>query len=145
MSELAGILVLIGRILFVIFPAYISGYSFHVKNPKAAEGYAKAMGFPAPAIAGTGAGIWLILASISIAVGIFPDVGALMIAAFVAVAAFYFHAYWKIGDPDQKQTQSAFFWRNVMMFAACLIMFAFFASVGPALRYSVTDALFDIS
>lgn len=145
MSELAGILVLIGRILFVIFPAYISGYSFHVRNPKAAEGYAQAMGFPMPAIAGTGAGIWLILASISIAVGIFPDVGALMLAAFVIVAAFYFHAYWKVEDADQKQTQSMFFWRNVMIFAACLIMFAFFASVGPALRYSLTDALIDLN
>jgi uncharacterized membrane protein YphA (DoxX/SURF4 family) len=144
-SDLAGILVLVGRIMFVIFPAYISGYSFHVKNPKAAEGYAQAMAFPAPSMAGTVAGIWLILASISIAVGIFPDVGALMLAAFVAVAAFYFHAYWKVEDPEQKQTQSMFFWRNVMIFAACLIMFAFFASIGPALRFSVTDAVLDIS
>lgn len=145
MSDVAGIIVLVGRILFVIFPAYVSGWMFHVKNPKAAEGYAQAMGFPMPAIAGMVAGLWLIVASVSIAVGIFPDIGSLMLAAFVAPAALYFHAYWKLEDADQRQTQSMFFWRNVMIFAACLMMFAFFASVGAGLRYSVTDALVDLN
>jgi uncharacterized membrane protein YphA (DoxX/SURF4 family) len=98
MSDVAGIVVLVGRILFVIFPAYVSGWMFHVKNPEAAEGYAQAMGFPMPAIAGMVAGLWLIVASVSIAVGIFPDIGSLMLAAFVAPAALYFHAYWKLED-----------------------------------------------
>lgn len=135
---------LMGRILFVIFPAYISGFSFHVKNPKAAEGYARAMGFPAPGAAGTVAGVWLIASSLSIALGIFPDLGSLMLGAFVTVAAFYFHAYWKVEDAEQKQTQSSLFWRNMMMLAACLIMFGFFASVDGALPYAVTGSLFDL-
>jgi putative oxidoreductase len=144
-SDVAGIIVLVGRILFVIFPAYVSGWSFHVKNAKAAEGYAQAVGFPVPSVAGTVAGAWLIVASISIAVGIFPDIGALMLAAFVAFAAWYFHAFWKLEAGDMKQTQSMSFWRNVMIFASCLVMFAFFTSVGEGLRFSVTDALIDLS
>ena len=37
------------------------------------------------------------------------------------------------------------FWRNVMIFASCLIMIGFFASVGDALPYSVTRALIDLN
>lgn len=145
MSAEAGIIILIGRILFVIFPAYVSGYSFHIKASKMAEGYAQSVGFPIPGLAGWPSGVWLVLGSASIALGIWPDVGALMIAAFVIPAAWYFHRFWEVEDPNQKQFQTMFFYRNVMIFAACLIMFGFFASVGDALRFAVTGSLFDLS
>ncbi|MGH2554746.1 MAG: DoxX family protein [Actinomycetota bacterium] len=145
MSDVAGIIILIGRILFAIFPAYVSGYSFHVKASKMAEGYAQSVGFPMPGIAGWPAGLWLVLGSVSIALGIWPDLGALMIAAFVIPAAWYFHRFWEIEDANQKQAQTMFFYRNVMILAACLIMFGFFASVGDALRFAVTGSLFDLS
>lgn len=140
----AGIIVLVGRILFVIFPAYVSGYSFHVKNPKMAEGYAQSMGFPIVALAGIPAGIWLEVASLSVAFGIWPDVGALMFAAFATIAALYFHRFWEVEDPNQKQAQTQFFYRNVMMVAACMIMFGFFAAVDEGLRFTVTGSLIDL-
>ena len=145
MSDAAGIIILIGRILFVIFPAYVSGYSFHVKASKMAEGYAQSVGFPVPAVAGWPAGLWLVVASISVALGIWPDIGALMIAAFVIPAAWYFHRFWEVEDPNQKQAQTMFFYRNVMMLAASLIMFGFFAGVGDALRFAITGPLIDLT
>ena len=145
MSDVAGIIILIGRILFVIFPAYVSGYSFHLKASKMSEGYAQSVGFPMPGLAGWPAGVWLVLASISIALGIWPDVGALMMAAFVIPAGWYFHRFWEVEDPNQKQAQTMFFYRNVMILAASLIMFGFFASVGEGLRFAVTGSLFDLS
>jgi putative oxidoreductase len=144
MSVAAGIFVLIGRILFVIFPLYVSGYSFHLKQPKAAEGYAQSVGFPYPPVAGTPAGIWLVVASISVALGIFPDIGALMFAAFVIAAAWYFHRFWEIEEPNQKQAQTMFFYRNVIMLGASLIMFGFFAAVDEGLRFAVTGSLIDL-
>jgi putative oxidoreductase len=141
----AGIIILIGRILFVLFPAYVSGYSFHMKNPKAAEAYAQSVGFPFPGLAGMPAGLWLILASISVGFGIWPDIGSLMFAIFVIPAAWYFHRFWAVEDPGQKQAQTMFFWRNVMMLGASLIMFGFFASVGSSLRFAMTGSLIDLS
>ena len=141
MSDAAGIIVLIGRLLFVIFPLWVSGYQFHIKNPKMAEGYAQAMAFPMPALAGIPTGVWLVVSSISIALGIFPDIGALMMAVFAAVAAWYFHRFWMMPE-DQKQNQTMFFYRNVMIFAASLIMFGYFTGVG--VRYSITGPLIDL-
>jgi putative oxidoreductase len=144
-STPAGIIILIGRILFVIFPAYVSGYQFHIKNPKAAEAYSQSVGFPFPPLAGYPAGLWLTLASTSVAFGIWPDIGALMFAVFVLPAAWYFHRFWEVEDPGQKQAQTMFFWRNMIMLGSSLIMFGFFASVGPALRFALTSSLIDLS
>lgn len=144
MNATAGIIVLIGRIMFVIFPAYVSGYSFHLRYPKMAEGYAESMGFPIVAMAGIPAGIWLVLASISVGLGIWPDVGALMFVAFATIAALYFHRFWSIEDQAQKQAQTQLFYRNVMMVAACLIMFGFFAAVDEGLRFTVTGSLINL-
>lgn len=144
MSEAAGIIVLIGRILFVLFPGYESGFKFHLRQAKAAMGYAQSGKFPVPLLGGWPAGLWLVTASVSIAVGIFPDIGALMLAVFVTVAALYFHRFWQVTDPGERYVQTAYFYRNVIMLGACLIMFGFFALVGDGLRYAVTGSLIDL-
>ena len=144
MDATAGIIVLIGRILFVIFPGWISGTKFHLRQPQGAEGYAQSAGFPMPKLASYPAGAWLVIASLSIAVGVFPDIGALMLGVFVTIAAPYFHAFWKIEDPAERYVQSSYFWRNVIILGACLVMFGFFATVDEALRFAVTGSLIDL-
>jgi putative oxidoreductase len=143
MSDAAGIVQLIGRILFAGYFAYV-GAGFHIAMSKTAEGYASSTGFPIPAIAGWPTGIWMVAGALSIALGIWPDIGVLMIAAFAIVAAAYFHRFWELDDQMQKQTQQQLFGRNVIIVGACLVMFAFFGAAGDALRYSITGPAFDL-
>ncbi|HEY3209551.1 MAG TPA: DoxX family protein [Actinomycetota bacterium] len=142
MSAATGAIVLVGRILFASFFGAVAGVG-HIRRSAQMEGYAKGAGFPVPDIAGWPVGIWLIAGAVSIAVGIWPDIGALMIAAFLLPAAWFFHRFWTVGDPMQKMTQTQLFWRNVIGLGACAIMFGMFVALGPALRFSVTSALFD--
>ena len=144
MSTTAGIIVLIGRILFVLFPAYESGFKFHLRNPQGAVGYAQSANFPAPALASWPAGLWLVVGGLSIALGIWPDIGALMLGFFVVVAALYFHRFWEVEDPAQRYVQTSYFYRNVIILGACLIMFGFFAAVDEALRFSITGSLISL-
>jgi putative oxidoreductase len=139
-SDAAGIVFLIGRILFVVF-FLISGLGFHVAKSAQAEGYARQMGFPLPGIAGWPTGIWMTVAALSIALGIWPDIGALMLCAFAIIAALYFHRFWATEDESQKQTQQQLFFRNMIIVGGGLSFFAFFASAGPGLRFSITEAL----
>ncbi|MGH2724140.1 MAG: DoxX family protein [Actinomycetota bacterium] len=141
MSDAAGILVLIGRILFSVFFIF-AGLGFHVAKSKMAEGYAGQSGFPFPSLTGWPTGLWMTAGALSVSLGIWPDVGALMIAAFVIPAALYFHTFWKIDDPMQKQTQQAYFFRNVIALGGVLLMVGFFAAVGSGLRYAITEPLF---
>lgn len=144
MSDVAGAFVLAGRVIFAVFFGFVAGYGGHVKMSKMLEGYAQSVKFPLAAIAGWPTGLWLIAGALSIALGVWPDVGALMIIAFLLPAAAYFHRYWELADDDpQKQMQTGFFWRNVFGIGACLVFFGTFVALGPDLRYAVTGALFD--
>jgi putative oxidoreductase len=75
---------------------------------------------------------------LSIALGIWPDIGALMIAAFAIPAALWFHRFWLVEDPTQRQFQQGYFGRNVIIVGACLVMFALLATAGDVLRYTIT-------
>src|SRR5206468_1306544 len=76
-------------------------------------GYARSAELPVPILAGWPAGVWLLAASASITLGIWPDIGALMVAVFVVPAAWYFHRFWTMDDPDVRRTQALAFYRNV--------------------------------
>jgi putative oxidoreductase len=141
MSDLAGAVVLVGRILFSIL--FIrSAVTGHIPHSKRSEAYARTTGFPIPAVAGWPAGIWLLAGGLSVALGIWPDVGALMLGLFVIPTAAWFHRYWTIEDPGLRMTQGHMFYRNVMALGAALVMFGMFAATGPALRFSITSPLF---
>jgi putative oxidoreductase len=140
-SSGAGAVVLVGRVLFVLYFGAVAGVG-HIRQSQNFEGYARAMSFPLVAVAGWPAGVWLVVGALSVAIGVWPDVGALMIGLFVLVAAFYFHAYWKIEDENQKMSQGFLFWRNIIALGASVALFGLFASLGDALRFTVTAPLF---
>jgi uncharacterized membrane protein YphA (DoxX/SURF4 family) len=140
-SDAAGLVVLLGRILFSLFFGAVAGVG-HIKARQMLVGVARSGGLPFPALGGWPAGLWLITASLSISLGIWPDVGALMIAAFVTIAASYFHRFWTIEDPQQRNVQNQLFFRNVIALGAALMMFGFFAAAGESLRYTITGPLF---
>ncbi|MFL5813875.1 MAG: hypothetical protein ACJ763_09885, partial [Bdellovibrionia bacterium] len=47
--------------------------------------------------------ILLLAGGISVALGIWADIGTLLIAAFVLPAALYFHRFWEVEEPNQRQ------------------------------------------
>lgn len=141
MSAAAGAIMLVGRILFAVYFAWVAGMS-HTRNSGMYEGGAKAARFPVPGVAGWPAGLWLVVGGLSVALGIWPDVGALMIGVFVILAAAWFHRFWQVQDPNQKRMQQQLFWRNAIALGAVLMIFGAFAALGPALRFSITAPLF---
>lgn len=141
MSDTGGLILLGGRILCAVFA--LNAGAAHLMKAEVFTGYARSMNFPLVPLAGRPAGFWLVAAGLSVGLGIWPDVGALMMLAFALVAAAYFHRFWEIGDEMQKMNQTLFFWRNTFIVGAGLFMFATFAELGPALRYAITSALIE--
>ena len=70
------------------------------------------------------------MASASLVVGIWSDIGALMIAAFLLPTTLLFHPFWTVSDPAARRTQLSSFYRNVTLIGAALALFALFAAVG---------------
>lgn len=140
MSDTAGLVLLAGRIVFAFF-FVMAGYRHIVGGAQMTE-YARGVGFPVPALAPWPSGIVLVAGGVSVAAGIWPDIGALLLIAFLIPAAVWFHPFWK--TPDD-QTQAQLFFRNITLIGACIALFAVFTGLGDGLRYTVTDALIDLT
>lgn len=144
MNDLGAWVLLIGRLLIGLYVAVMAGAGFHIAKSSMAVGYSKQMGFPIPALGGWPVGVWLVASGVSIGLGIWPDLGALMFAAFVIPAAAWFHRFWEIEDENQKQVQQLLFGRNLTFLGMSLALFALFAAFGHDLALTITDPLFDL-
>jgi putative oxidoreductase len=115
----------------------------HFKKDQMMRGYAQQARFPVPAVAGWVAGLWLILGAVSLGFGIWPDLGSLMIGAFVVPATLFFHRFWSFEDEAQRTLQTSAFYRNLVIFGSSLVFFGTFVTLGPQLRFAITAPLFN--
>jgi putative oxidoreductase len=141
-SDAAGAAALIGRLVFSYYFGVVAGVG-HFKRDKMMRGYAQQAGFPFPAVAGWVAGVWLMIGAVSVGLGIWPDLGSLMIGAFVVPATLFFHRFWTVEDEAQKTSQRQAFYRNLVIFGASFVFFGTFVALGSQLRFTITAPLFD--
>jgi putative oxidoreductase len=130
---------LIGRILFVVLFA-LSGSTNHFT--KGAVDYARAYGAPAPQLFVPLTGAVIAIGSVMIALGIWADLGALLLAAFLIPTSFYMHAYWKEQDAQMKQAQQINFLKNVGLLGGALILFYAYNQLQGEAGLSITEPLF---
>jgi putative oxidoreductase len=107
MTASAGAVLLVGRVLFAVF--FANAAYGHIKKHTMMTGYAKQTGLPVPVVAGWPAGVWLGAAAVSVAVGIWADLGALMIGAFVIPAAWFLPCFLEDRGPDATSDAAAEF------------------------------------
>lgn len=141
MSDTGGVLVLVGRVVFSMF--FFAAAMMHLTKPEQMIGYARAMRFPIPILGGYPAGLWLLAGALSVSLGIWPDIGALMLGLFVVITPKWFHRFWAL-QGDEKQMQMQLFFRNMITLGAALVFFGMFAGLGEGLRYTITEPLFSI-
>jgi putative oxidoreductase len=132
------VIFVIGRVLFSIMFAR-SGLQ-HLRDDGTMAGYAKAKGAPAPQITVPLSGVMIIAGAISIALGLWADIGALLIVAFLIPTALIMHAYWKIDDPQARAMDAVHFYKDVSLLGAAIVIFYFYNQVQDVAA-SVTDSL----
>jgi putative oxidoreductase len=130
---------LIGRILFVFLFA-LSGATNHMS--RTGVEYARAYGAPAPQVFVPLSGVVIIVGSLLVALGIWADLGALLLAAFLIPTTFFMHAYWKETDPQMKQAQQINFLKNVGLLGGALVIFYAYNQLQGDAGLSITDPLF---
>jgi putative oxidoreductase len=135
------VIVLIGRILFVaIFLA--SGFA-HLGQARDMAGYVGSKGLPQPLLLVQASGVQMLVGGLMVLLGIWMDLGFLVLAAFLVPAALLFHPFWKVDDPVQLNVERAQFMKNISLAGACLALFALVAYAGPDLGLTITEPLFD--
>lgn len=137
MSMTASLILFVGRCLFA--GLFLFSARGHIVNRQRYVDTAKGR-IPLPIVAGWPVGIWLLLAAASVILGAWPDIGVLMLAAFLIPAALLFHPFWRFKDPAQRRPQESNFYRNISLLGAAIVMFALFAAFGAG-QFALTGPL----
>ncbi|CAM3913164.1 hypothetical protein GCM10009799_38950 [Nocardiopsis rhodophaea] len=135
------IVVLIGRVFFVI--VFLFSALGHLTQPKAMAGYAQSKGVPAPTVMVFVSGIVLALGGLSVLLGIWPDLGALLLVVFLVPTALLMHSFWQESDDEARQNEMIQFNKDIGLAGAALMLFAFFAAT-PDLGLTITGPLFTL-
>lgn len=137
------IIVLIGRILFA-FLFLTSGYAHFAKRQMMAP-YAAAKGVPVAMPAVLAGGVLLLAGSLSVLLGVWADLGALLLVIFLVPTAVMMHGFWKETDPQARMTEMTQFSKDTALAGAALMLFAFFSYAGDNLGLTITGPLFHIT
>lgn len=89
-------------------------------------------------------GLWIVVGSLSILLGIYGDIGALMVALFAASTALFMHTYWKESDEQSKMQEQIHFSKDLGLAGGALALFVVFAALGSELGLTITEALFEL-
>jgi uncharacterized membrane protein YphA (DoxX/SURF4 family) len=113
---------LIGRMIFGGFFLY-NGIN-HFKNHKMMAQYTASKNVPAPDAAVLATGAVLTLGGASILLGIKPKIGAVAVIGFLAGVSPIMHDFWKVEDPQQRNTQMVNFAKNMALLGGALALSA---------------------
>jgi len=115
----------IGRVLFVAL-FIVSGIG-HFKSLEAMTGYAKYKKLPAAKLGVIASGLFFLLGGIYIVLGVWVDLGALLIAVTMVLVAIIFHQFWKETDANTKMQETMNFYKALSLAGAALIILALVA------------------
>jgi len=131
---------LAGRILTAIL-FILSGVN-HFAQRRALSQYTAQMGVPMADLAVLGSGAYILAVGMLYALGVWADLMALLLAAFLVPVAFIMHRFWAMRDPQMMANQMAHFLKNISLAGAALVAFAFFQQFGTEVGLTITDPLF---
>ena len=121
-------ILVIGRILFGGF-FVMSGIN-HFTKLEAMTGYAKYKKLPAAKLGVLLSGLMLLVGGAYVLLGFYADLGALLLAIFLVLAAVIFHNFWKETDATSKQNEQLAFLKDFALAGAALVLFALIAKHG---------------
>ena len=121
-------IMLIGRILFALL--FINSGINHFTKLEAMTGYAKYKKLPAAKLGVLLSGLMILAGGLFILLGIWADLGGLLIGVFGILAAFIFHNFWKETDATAKMNETIAFFKDLALAGAALIIFGLVAKHG---------------
>ena len=107
----------------------------HFTKLEAMTGYAKYKKLPAAKLGVLISGLMLVIGGITIILGYYADLGALLLAIFLVLAAVVFHNFWKETDATAKQNEMLGFMKDMALAGAALILFALVVKHGTDLDF----------
>jgi uncharacterized membrane protein YphA (DoxX/SURF4 family) len=134
------VVALVGRILFSLL--FLGSAFGHLTQADAMAGYAASRGLPQPKLAVLGSGVLILVGGLLVLLGIWIDLGALLLAIFLIPTAVLMHPFWKETDAMAKQNEMIAFQKDIALAGAALLVLALYAGYGGELGITITGPLF---
>ncbi len=96
------------------------------------------MGAPGPNVIVV-TGIQIIVAGVLIVLGLWVDLAALLVIAFLIPVNYWMHAYWKMDDPQNKTFNQTQFNKNVALIGGALVLFFLYYEFGDDFGLNLAD------
>lgn len=119
----------------------LPGLQVHLVHRDGGVGLARASGVPRADVVVPLAGVALVAGGLMVALGLWGDVGTLLLAGFSLAAAPSMHAFWRERDPMASQVQLAHFMKNVGLAAGALALFLAWNQLQGDVGLALTDPL----
>lgn len=134
------VIALIGRILFSAL--FIGSGIAHLTLSDGMAEMAKAKKVPAAKLGVIASGVLILLGGLMVLLGVWADLGALFVVAFLLPTSLLMHNFWAETDADTKQLQMIQFQKNMGLTGGALLIFVLYAQFGEQLGLNITDPLF---
>lgn len=132
--------VLLARILFAAI--FLASGIGHLTQTAAMTGYAQYKGVPAAKFSVLASGVLMLAGALSVVLGIWGDLGSLLLAAAIAPIPFLMHRYWN-EDGEAKMTEQVQFNKTLSLVGGAVALFALFTLV-PDLGLTLTGPLLQL-
>ncbi len=122
-NPLQGIATVVGRLLLsIVF--LMSAVGNKIPNFSGVSELMATQGVPSPKFMLFGAIVFLLLGSLSVILGYKARIGASLLFVFLVMATFFFHDFWTLDDPQERQMQMIQFMKNLSMMGGMLFIVA---------------------
>jgi putative oxidoreductase len=135
-----SVVFLAGRLLFVYL--FVESGSMNLMAKRQQVDQAEAKDVPAPSLAVPASGLLSVLGGISVALGLWGDLGAVLIAVFLVGVTPVMHAYWRETEAAKKRAQRINFMKNVGLLGGALVLFYTWNQLQSDAGLSLTEPLF---
>lgn len=119
----------------------VGGLLFHLGQRQAATEAARSMGVPLATIGVPLTGIANVVGGLMVVLGVWGDVGALVLALNAFLFAIFMHPFWKV-EAEAQDEETQHFLKDVTICAGLLVLFWVFNQVGEAAPLTLTNPLF---
>ena len=134
------VVVLIARVLFVAI--FLASGIGHLRATEAMAGYAQFKNVPAPKLSTIVSGVLMIVGALSVLLGVWGDLGSLLLLVAIAPIPFLMHRYWN-EEGEAKMNEQVQFNKTLSLVGGALALFALFVLV-PDLGLTITEPLFTV-
>ena len=132
------IVLLAARVLFAFM--FLGSGINHLKQADAMTGYAQFKKVPMPKLSVQLSGVVMLLGGLSVILGVWTDIGALVLSVLLVLMAVKMHDFWK-ADEASKQQEMIGFLKNISMAGGALYIFAINAANGAEFPLQLVGGL----